>query len=150
MLKRMSAPIASTAGGRWGSEVSSDALIASLDATPAPPVRPAQPARQTIIRYIGFRATTRGREYTMHVADGASSREFVLLITHQAFADREARFQDAPDVCSGKLRRELAANPGLEPADCTAVTKQDLLDYNGEHSSPLKKRERAKPAVAGP
>ena len=144
MLKRMSAPVASTTGARWGSESSSAALIASIDATAPPPVRPA-PARQVIIRYIGFRATARGREYTMHVADGAASREFVLLITHQAFADREARFQDAPDVCSGKLRRELAANPGLEPADCTTVTAQDLVDYRGEHSSPLKKRERAKP-----
>ena len=145
MIKRMSAPVASTAGARWGSESSSAALIASIDSTSTPPpVRP-QPARQVIIRYIGFRATARGREYTMHVADGAASREFVLLITHQAFADREARFQDAPDVCSGKLRRELAANPGLEPADCTTVTAQDLVDYRGEHSSPLKKRERAKP-----
>jgi hypothetical protein len=149
MFKRFSAPVASTAGARWSSEGSSGALIASIDATPVPPAQPAHPARQLIVRYVGFRATTRGREYTMHVADGLSSREFVLLITHQAFADREARFQDAPDVCSGKLRRVLAADPSLMPGDCMAVTAQDLLDYRGDHSSPLKKRERAKPSAAG-
>ena len=138
MPKLSSAPVASSAGVRWSSEPSSDALIASIDAAP-------QPSRNVIVRYGGFRATTRGREYTMHVADGLSSREFVLLIPHQAFADREARFQDAPDVCSSKLRRELAADPGLIPNACMAVTAQDLLDYRGEHTSPLKKRERAKP-----
>jgi len=138
MPKLSSAPVASSSGVRWSSESSSGALIASIDATP-----PA--SRNLIVRYGGFRATTRGREYTMHVADGQSSREFVLLITHQAFADHEARFQDAPDVCSGKLRRELAADPGLLPSECMAVTTQDLADYRGDHSSPLKKRERAKP-----
>jgi hypothetical protein len=138
MPNASSALVASTAGVRWSSEPSSVALIASVDAAP-------QPSRPLIVRYGGFRATARGREYTMHVADGLSSREFVLLITHQAFADREARFQDAPGVCSGKLRRVLAADPGLLPGDCMAVTTQDLADYRGDHSSPVKKRERAKP-----
>ena len=139
MPKLSSAPVASTAGVRWSSETSSGALIASIDVT-------AHASRNVIVRYGGFRATARGREYTMHVADGLSSREFVLLITHKSFADREARFQDAPDVCSGKLRRELAADPGLVPGECMTVTAQDLADYRGDHSSPLKKRERAKPS----
>jgi hypothetical protein len=105
-------------------------------------------SRPPIVRYMGFRSTTRGREYTMHVADGLSSREFVLLITHQAFAAREARFQDAPDVCSSKLRRALAADPDLAPGDtgeCMAVTAQDLLQYQGDHLSSIEKRTRAKP-----
>jgi hypothetical protein len=140
MYKLSPAPVASTAGVRWSSEPSSGALVASIDAAP-------QPSRNVIVRYGGFRATARGREYTMHVADGLSSREFVLLITHQAFADREARFQDAPDVCSSKLRRELAADPGLVPGACMALTSQDLTDYRVDHTSPLKKREkRAQPA----
>jgi hypothetical protein len=141
MYKPSSVPVASTAGVRWSSETSSSALIASVDAAP-------QPSRNVIVRYGGFRATARGREYTMHVADGLSSREFVLLITHKAFADREARFQDAPDVCSSKLRRELAADPGLVPGDCMTLTAQDLADYRVDHSAPLKKRERAKPSDA--
>ena len=92
MHKPTSVALASTAGARWSSDVSSKAVIASLDET-------SRTARQLVVRYVGFRSTTEGREYTMRVADGLSARDFVLLITHRAFADREARFQDAPDVC---------------------------------------------------
>lgn len=138
MHKPSSVAFASTAGARWSSDVSSNAVIASLDET-------SRTARHLIVRYVGFRSTSEGREYTMRVADGLSSREFVLLITHKAFAAREARFQDAPDVCSGKLRRALAADPDLLPGDCMAVTTQDLLDYRGDHLSSLEKRARAKP-----
>lgn len=138
MPKQRSAAVGSTAGGRWTSDAASGALIASID-------EPSRSSRQPIVRYVGFRATTRGREYTMRVSDGLSSREFVLLITHESFASRETRFQDAPDVCSGKLRRVLAAEPDLLPGDCMAVTAQDLLDYRDDHLSSLEKRARAKP-----
>ena len=138
MHKQPSVAFASTAGARWSSDASSRAVIASLDET-------SRSARQPIVRYVGFRSTGQGREYTMRVADGLSSREFVLVITHKAFAAREARFQDAPDVCSGKLRRALAADPDLLPDACMAVTTQDLLDYRGDHLSPLEKRARVKP-----
>ena len=138
MHKQPSVALASTAGARWTSDASSDAVITSVDET-------SRTARQPIVRYVGFRSTSEGREYTMRVADGLSSRDFVLLITHRAFAARETRFQDAPDVCSGKLRRALAADPDLLPGARMAVTAQDLLDYHGDHLSPLEKRARAKP-----
>lgn len=138
MHKQASVAPSSTAGARWSSDVASKAVIASLDET-------SRTARQPIVRYVGFRSTGEGREYTMRVADGLSSREFVLLITHRAFAAREARFQDAPDVCSGKLRRALAADPDLLPDARMAVTAQDLLDYHGDHLSSLEKRSRSKP-----
>ena len=139
MHKLQPGPLATTGGGaRWGSDAASGALVTSIDET-------SRSSRQQIVRYVGFRSTSKGREYTMRVADGLSSREFVLLITHQSFAAREARFQDAPDVCSGKLRRELAADPDLLPGECIALTKQDLLDYRDDHLSSLEKRTRAKP-----
>ena len=102
---------------------------------------PTTPARQLIVRYVGFRATAQGREYILRVDDVQSSRDFVLLITHQAFAAGEARFQDAPDVCSAKLRRELAAQPGLVSGAGITLTTQDLLDYRNDHS-PVAKRSR--------
>lgn len=101
-------------------------------------------SRHPIVRYIGFRSTAMGREYTMLVADGVITREFVMLISHKSFAAREARFQDGPDVCSGLLRRALAADPDLHPADCMAVTSSDLLAYQGEHLSAVEKRTRTK------
>ena len=121
---------------------------------PTATVAPADDARalprQPIVRYVGFRSTARGREYTMRVSDVQSSRDFVLLISHQAFAAHEARFQDAPDVCSGKLRRELAADPDLLPGDGIAVTPQDLLDYRNSHLSSTEKRARTRPLVPEP
>jgi hypothetical protein len=138
MHKQQTAAVTSTAGTRWGSDAASSTVVTSFDES-------SRAARQPIVRYVGFRSTGEGREYTMRVADGLSSREFVLLITHRAFAAREARFQDAPDVCSVKLRRALADEPDLLPGDCIAVTAEDLLEYRGDHLSPLEKRARAKP-----
>jgi len=81
----------------------------------------------------------------MSVSEVGSSRDFVLLIAHDAFAAREARFQDAPDVCSAKLRRELGADPDLLPGDSMVVTSQDLLDYRNSHLTSIEKRARSKP-----
>jgi hypothetical protein len=117
----------------------------------APLVAPGETAapllisRQAVVRYVSFRSTAKGREYTMRVSDVQSSRDYVLFISHQAFADRETRFQDAPDLCSGKLRRELAAHPDLLPDAVIAVTPQDLIDYRDGHPSATDKRPRAKP-----
>jgi hypothetical protein len=105
---------------------------------------PAASAKKPVVRYVGFRATPQGREYTMSVSDAASSRDFVLFISHQAFATHETRFQDAPDVCSAKLRRELDADPTLSPDGGLVVTSEDMLDYRQHHLTPLEKRARAK------
>jgi hypothetical protein len=101
-------------------------------------------ARNPVVRYMGFRATPRGREYTLRVSDVAASREFVLVISHQSFAEHETRFQDGPDVCSAKLRRELAADPDLPPGEGITLTAQDLLEYRNTHLSSLEKRARSK------
>ena len=114
--------------------------------SPAEAIREPLPAsRQPIVRYVGFRSTPRGREYTMRVTDVESSRDFILVIRNEAFVSGEARFQDAPDLCSGKLRRELAAHPDLLPGEGVAVTAQDLFDYRICHLSAVEKRARTKP-----
>ncbi|MFN7942440.1 MAG: hypothetical protein U0X73_12650 [Thermoanaerobaculia bacterium] len=56
-------------------------------------------------------------------------RYFVLFISHAAFAARQTRFQDAPDICFGKLQRALAADPDLLPGAPMALTTEELLDY---------------------
>src|SRR4051812_39482026 len=72
-------------------------------------------ARPPAVRYEGFQTTKVGREYSCRVTDPVGLRHFVVLITHQAFAAREVRFQDAPDLCFARLSRELAAQPDLVP-----------------------------------
>jgi hypothetical protein len=101
-------------------------------------------AHHPIVRYVGFRSTPSGRRYTLAVSDVLASREFVLFISHQAFADHQTRFQDGPDVCSAKLRRELALDPDLVPGEDITLTSQDLLDYRNSHLSSLEKRARSK------
>jgi hypothetical protein len=102
--------------------------------------------RPPTVRYLGFRTTSEGREYTLSVADGLSSRVFVLLITHGAFASRETRFQDAPDLCFAKLHRELAADPHLVPGGSLRFTARELLDYRDARERRAPTTPRSRPA----
>ena len=86
-------------------------------------------ARPPALCYLGFRTTDEGREYTLRVTSALEPRYFVLFIPHAAFAARQTRFQDAPDLCFGKLQRALAADPDLLPGERMALTSQELLDY---------------------
>jgi hypothetical protein len=97
------------------------------------------------VRYLGFRTTADGREYSLRVTDGLEPRLFVLLITHEVFASREARFQDAPDLCFAKLQRDLVADPGLLPGPRLVLTAQELLEYRDarERRSPNRARRRS-------
>jgi hypothetical protein len=99
------------------------------------------------LRYLGFRTTAEGREYTLRVTAGFEHRDFVLLITHQDFASREARFQDAPDLCFAKLQRDLVADPGLAPGSRLVVTTRDFLEYRlAQKPAPSRKRPPPPPA----
>lgn len=63
-------------------------------------------------------------------------REFTLTIANKAFDDHRIRYQDAPDVCSLKLRRELAAYNNHPPESHLDITDGDLDDYRGTHFRP--------------
>ena len=62
-----------------------------------------------VMQYMGFACKETAREYTFQVRYAKEDmREFTLTIMNEAFVSRRIRYQDAPDVCSSKLRRELA------------------------------------------
>jgi hypothetical protein len=88
------------------------------------------------MQYTGFEAKNRGREYAFQVRFAAEDvRDFTVTITVEAFDARRVRFQDAPDVCSLRLKRELTAN-----ADCPSntnflITDNELDEYRMSHSS---------------
>ena len=76
---------------------------------------------------------------------GSEAREFTLTISNASFDCRRARFQDAPDICSLRLRRELAADANHPSNTHFEITDQELDDYRGRHSpkpsqSPYKKK----------
>jgi hypothetical protein len=78
----------------------------------------------------------------VQVQGAEEPRLFVLFIAHATFAAGEARFQDAPDLCYAKLRRELAVDPELQPGATLVVTAQELLAYREEHRAPANRRPR--------
>jgi len=87
------------------------------------------------IEFVGFEAKTLVREYTFTVWEPAGDpREFTLTILHQAFHERRVRYQDGPDVCSVKLRRELAAFANHPPSTHYRITDAELEDYRSEHA----------------
>jgi hypothetical protein len=56
-----------------------------------------------------------------------------LSIPNQAFDSRRVRYQDAPDICSHKLHRELAASEN-HPADSHfELSDAELDDYRVSH-----------------
>ena len=72
-----------------------------------------------IVQYVGFEAKPSVREYTFSVRETSNEpRDFTLTITNEAFDSHRARYQDAPDICSLRLHRELATyanHPGKGP-----------------------------------
>ncbi|MBZ5694323.1 MAG: hypothetical protein LAN36_03070 [Acidobacteriia bacterium] len=88
-----------------------------------------------MVQFVGFESKALGRKYTFTVRESSSEpREFTLTIANKAFNDHRVRYQDAPDVCSLKLRRELATNANHPPGSHFDITDIDLEDYRSTHS----------------
>jgi hypothetical protein len=92
-------------------------------------------SHEIIVQFVGYQVKDLVREYTFTVREpSATPREFTLSISNQAFNDHRVRIQDAPDVCSLKLRRELAAASN-HPADTHFdISNAELEDYCATHA----------------
>ncbi|MBI3670986.1 MAG: hypothetical protein HY237_14545 [Acidobacteria bacterium] len=92
-------------------------------------------SEEIIVQFVGFQAKALVREYTFTVREQASEpREFTLTIANEAFDSHRARYQDAPDICSLKLRRELATYANHPPKTHFRVTDTELDDYSSAHT----------------
>ena len=88
----------------------------------------------TLVQYLGFQAKPLVREYTFAVREGSEQREFTLSIENEAFASHRARFQDGPNICSLRLRTELAGEtPPAAPVHFQ-ITGAELDDFRQAHS----------------
>ncbi len=105
--------------------------------------------RPAALRYMGFQSTEDGREYELRVDDETGSRVFTLVIPHEAFAARQARFQDAPDLCFAKLQRELAAEGGIGAGRRLILTAADFQDYRDLQTKRSPERKHRRPASGG-
>jgi hypothetical protein len=87
-----------------------------------------------LMQYLGFEPKGEWREYSFKVRYAAEDiRNFTLTILNEAFTSHRARYQDAPDVCSAKLRRELSANPNHPSHTTFAISDSELADYKAGH-----------------
>ncbi len=84
-----------------------------------------------IVEYVGFEPKSLVREYTFMVREAPSDPlQYILEIANEAFESHRARYQDAPDICSLKLRRELAAHANHPPETRFVVADGELADYH--------------------
>jgi hypothetical protein len=85
---------------------------------------------ETIVQYTGFSSQGPVREYKFTVRETTTEqREFTLSIPNEAFVLHKARYQDAPDICSIRLRRELAATKNHPLGIKFSVEDAELTEY---------------------
>jgi hypothetical protein len=116
--------------------------------SPVTPGTPAGAQRPASVRYLGFRSTGEGRAYTLRVDGGEAPRVVTITIPHVAFASKQARFQDAPDICFAKLQRELALNADLPDGLELLVSTTEIDDYrDGQSRRTPERKRRQRPPV---
>lgn len=94
-------------------------------------------SKEILMQFVGFASKALVREYTFTVREASTEpREFTLSISNEAFNAHRVRFQDAPDVCAHKLRRELATYANHPPASHFDITDAELDDYRTAHTRP--------------
>jgi len=87
------------------------------------------------VQYVGFKAKALVREYSFIVRRALNeASEFTLTIGNEAFGSRRVRFQDAPEICSLRLRRELAVFGDHPPQAHYRISETDLDDYRSSHA----------------
>ena len=97
-----------------------------------------------ILQYVGFESKGAVREYTFsRRAPGGESSNYFVTIANEAFSAHRARYQDAPAICSSRLRREFATQVDHPPSITFAVTDAELADYKDAHT-PKAKRGHSK------
>ena len=84
------------------------------------------------------------REYTFsRRGPGGESSNYFVTIANEAFAAHLARYQDAPAICSTRLRREFATQADHPPSTTFSVSDAELAAYKDAHA-PKAKRGRSK------
>lgn len=91
--------------------------------------------REILVQFVKFEAKASVREYIFTVKEASGDpREFTLTISNEAFNTRRVRYQDGPDICSAKLRQELATYGNNPPDTHYLITDADLEDYRTSHA----------------
>jgi hypothetical protein len=88
-------------------------------------------ADSIIVQYLGFEVKDLVREYAFAVRETATEPlHYTLTIANEAFVSHRVRYQDAPDICSLKLHRELDAHGNHPPTTSFCITDMELAVYH--------------------
>jgi hypothetical protein len=97
-------------------------------------------SKELLVQFMGFESKNKVREYIFQVreasTDQAGPREFTITIDQDAFNAHLVRFQDAPDICSTRLRRELLAYGNHLAESHFHITRAELDEYRSRHATP--------------
>ena len=87
------------------------------------------------VQYVGFEAKTLVREYSFLVRQASSeTRECSITIVNEAFTSHRLSYQDAPNICSLKLHRELGAFSNDPPQTHYRISEAELTEYRDAHA----------------
>ncbi|MGH9427432.1 MAG: hypothetical protein ACRD2L_14160 [Terriglobia bacterium] len=94
------------------------------------------------IQYLGFEQDVKFRRYSFRVIETLKeNREFQLSVENQAVVACKFKFQDIPDLCFSRLKRDLASEEAGEfVALQSFVSEMELNQYIAEHYPSKKKR----------
>ena len=84
--------------------------------------------------YVGFSSKLLAREYSFVVREElAEALEIKFTIPNKAFISRRLSFQNAPDLCSLKLHREMADSVNNPLKTHYRISESELDDYHNSH-----------------
>jgi len=91
-----------------------------------------------MIQYVGFQVRAHSRAYDFLVTDvPAAPREFIVSIELTAFSSAGLKFQDGPDICFSRLKRELEQETEEVRANLNLlVAGDDVQAYVDRHRPP--------------
>lgn len=93
------------------------------------------------IQYLGFEQNLKYRTYAFRVVEvPKQDREFQLSVETEALAVSKFKFQDVPDLCFSKLKRDLASETAEHIVPLRIrVSEAELKQYVADHY-PLKQK----------
>lgn len=95
------------------------------------------------VQYVGFEAKNLVREYSFLVRQASSeTREFSITVANEAFTSRLLSYQDAPNICSLKLHRELGVFSNDPPQTHYRISEAELTEYRESHAPKAANRFR--------
>jgi len=98
-----------------------------------------------VLQYFEFETKGALREYAFSLRGlGGESSSYFVTIPKEAFSAQHARYQDAPAICSVRLRREFATPAGHPASSTFSATDAELAAYKGAHT-PKARPGRSKP-----